>query len=89
MSEVSRPAPEPRRRESRRTTVVEETRRTSTREPEIEREEDIVEVIEEHSPVRRKTGSRRESNRVSSGFRTVDPAEFGGGDRPVRKVSRR
>ncbi|KIW23906.1 uncharacterized protein PV07_12068 [Cladophialophora immunda] len=48
-------------------------------------EEDIVEVIEEHSPERSppRKGSRR------SGFRTVDPAEFGGGGRPMRKVSRR
>jgi len=51
-----------------------------------EREDDIVEVIEEHSPVRRE--SRRSSGR-QSGFRTVDPDALGGGDRPVRKVSRR
>ncbi|OAL36370.1 hypothetical protein AYO20_04266 [Fonsecaea nubica] len=48
-------------------------------------EEDIVEVIEEHSPER---SPPRKSNR-RSGFRTVDPAEFGGGGRPMRKVSRR
>ncbi|EXJ87944.1 hypothetical protein A1O1_04871 [Capronia coronata CBS 617.96] len=47
-------------------------------------EEDIVEVIEEHSPER---PARKPSGR--SGYRTVDPAEFGGGNRPMRKVSRR
>lgn len=66
----------------RETIIVEEVRRTSRPPP----EDDIVEVIEEHSPVRRP--SRRESKR-SSGFRTVDPAEFGGGDRPMKKMSRR
>jgi hypothetical protein len=77
MSEVPRV-----RRE--RETIVEE-RVTRDRRPEEvvveEEEDDIVEVIEEHSPERR--GKR------TSGFRTVDPAEFGGGSRPVRKVSRR
>lgn len=67
-----------------RETIVVEERRTSRPAPPPE--DDIVEVIEEHSPVRRP--SRRESKRTS-GFRTVDPAEFGGGDRPMRKVSRR
>jgi hypothetical protein len=71
---------------SRRTreTIIVEERRTSRPPPPPE--DDIVEVIEEHSPVRRP--SRRESKRTS-GFRTVDPAEIGGGDRPMRKVSRR
>ena len=68
----------------RRETIVVEERRTSRPAPPPE--DDIVEVIEEHSPVRRP--SRRESKRTS-GFRTVDPAEIGGGDRPMRKVSRR
>ncbi|OAP59420.1 hypothetical protein AYL99_06718 [Fonsecaea erecta] len=48
-------------------------------------EEDIVEVIEEHSPER--SPPRKPSRR--SGFRTLDPAEFGGGTRPMRKVPRR
>ena len=69
-------------RTRRETIIVEEVRRTSRPPP----EDDIVEVIEEHSPVRRP--SRRESKRTS-GFRTVDPAEIGGGDRPMRKMSRR
>ena len=47
-------------------------------------DEDVVEVIEEHSPERR---PQRKPTR--SGFRTVDPAEFGGGGGPVRKVGRR
>jgi len=75
--EVTRSRTPPRSR--RETIVVEETRRTAP----IEREDDIVEVIEEHSPPRRVKSKR------TSGFRTVDPAEFGGGDRPMRKVSRR
>ena len=45
--------------------------------------EDIVEVIEEHSP------ERRPSRKKPSGFRTVDPGQFGGGSAPMRKVSRR
>ena len=69
---------------TRRETIIVEERRTSRPAPPPE--DDIVEVIEEHSPVRRP--SRRESKR-SSGFRTVDPAEFAGGDRPMRKMSRR
>src|SRR5271155_3070612 len=69
---------------TRRETIIVEERRTSRPAPPPD--DDIVEVIEEHSPVRRP--SRRESKRTS-GFRTVDPAEFGGGDRPMRKVSRR
>ena len=76
----SPPRRSPPRRETRRETVIlEETRRA----PE-EHEDDIVEVIEEHSPPRRSGGSRRQS-----GYRTVDPEAFGGGSRPMRKVSRR
>ncbi|MCJ1381356.1 hypothetical protein MMC17_004466 [Xylographa soralifera] len=74
MSEVRSP---PRREQSRRETVIiEETRRPA------EREDDIVEVIEEHSPPR-----RVRSQRVS-GYRTVDPDAYGGGERPLRKVRR-
>ncbi|EXJ57574.1 hypothetical protein A1O7_07922 [Cladophialophora yegresii CBS 114405] len=47
--------------------------------------DDIVEVIEEHSPERRPP--RKPSGR--SGYRTVDPAEFGGGGAPMRKLGRR
>ena len=44
-------------------------------------EDDIVEVIEEHSPP-----PARRSRRVSSGYRNVDPEEFGGGSRRQRPV---
>ena len=77
--EVSRHRSPPRRETRRETVILEETRRPSPRE------DDIVEVIEDHSPPRRvKRESRRES-----GYRTVDPEAFGGGSRPMRKVSRR
>ena len=49
--------------------------------PRRERDDDIVEVIEEHSP------PRRSSSRRQSGYRTVDPDAYGGGGRPLRKVS--
>lgn len=80
--EIRKSRSPPRRQRER--IVVEETRRVS-RPPEPEPEDiidDIVEVIEEHSasPPPRRTSKR------SSGFRTVDPAEFGGGGRPMRKV---
>ncbi len=73
-------------RQHRERIVVEETRRVS-RPPEPEPEEsidDIVEVIEEHSPS--PPPQSRRASRRTSGFRTVDPAEFGGGGRPMRKV---
>ncbi|MCJ1390297.1 hypothetical protein MMC18_003155 [Xylographa bjoerkii] len=77
MSEVRSP---PRREQSRRETVIiEETRRP------IEREDDIVEVIEEHSPA--PPPRRMRSQRVS-GYRTVDPDAYGGGERPLRNVRR-
>ncbi len=60
--------------------ILEETRRPAPRD------DDIVEVIEDHSPPRR---VKRESSRRESGYRTVDPEAFGGGSRPLRKVSRR
>ncbi|RMZ77984.1 hypothetical protein DV738_g4119, partial [Chaetothyriales sp. CBS 135597] len=72
---VSVPPPEPSHFSEDNEIIVEE-------EP-----EDIIEVIEEHSPERR--DSRRESRSKRSGFRTVDPAEFGGGDAPRRSISRR
>lgn len=46
-----------------------------------EQEDDIVEVMEEHSPVR--------PQRKKSGYRTVDPAELGGGSAPRKKLGRR
>ncbi|RMD43200.1 hypothetical protein DV735_g1898, partial [Chaetothyriales sp. CBS 134920] len=76
----------------RRTTIVEEAvvagSHVSNDEIIVEEEpEDVVEVIEDPSPDRRE--SRRESRVRRSGFRTVDPAEFGGGDAPRRSISRR
>jgi len=70
-------------RRARETIIIEETRPRS-REPPVRREDDIVEVIEENDPPPR---VRRE-RRVSSGYRNVDPDEFGGGGRPLRKVRR-
>lgn len=81
--EVSRHRSPP-RRETRRETVILEERTRRPSPPPVEREDDIVEVIEEHSPPRRSSRSRR-----VSGYRTVDPEAFAGGDRPLRKVSRR
>lgn len=49
----------------------------------LEEEDDIVEVIEEHSP------ERSPPRRKPSGYRTVDPAEFAGGRRGLRGVGRR
>ena len=72
-------------RSRRETVIIEETTRRAPREE--ERIDDVVEVFEEHSPVRRE--STRRSRNISEGFRTVDPEAFGGGDRPMRKVSRR
>ncbi len=86
MTERSMPPPPTRERVVREreeeTVVVEEHVDNRTEED----EDDIVEVIEEHSPERRPP-RRQPSGR--SGYRTVDPAEFGGGSRPIRKVSRR
>lgn len=76
--EVQRPPRRERRRRTQEETIVVE-------EIASEPEDDIVEVIEEHSPERRpSTKSKR-----PSGFRVVDPAEPGGGSRPMRKISKR
>jgi len=88
MSEVHSPRREREvvREEREETVIVEEEFSPEPASVVVEEEEDdIVEVIEEHSPER--SPKRRPSGR--SGFRTVDPAEFGGGSRPMRKVSRR
>ncbi|KAI4255565.1 MAG: hypothetical protein LQ352_002509 [Teloschistes flavicans] len=75
--EVSRHRSPPRRETRRETVILEERIR-----PSVQREDDVVEVIEEHSPPppRRSSASRR-----PSGYRTVDPTAYGGGDRPLRK----
>lgn len=76
--EVSRHRSPQRREVRRETVIVEETRRAPP-------EDDIVEVIEEHSPVRQSgRGERRDEF-----YRHVNPNEFGGGRGPTRKVSRR
>ncbi|KAL9021344.1 MAG: hypothetical protein Q9185_001455 [Variospora sp. 1 TL-2023] len=80
--EVSRHRSPPRRETRRETVILEERSRAPP--PPVERDDDIVEVIEEHSPPRRSSGSRR-----VSGYRTVDPEAYGGGNRPIRKVGRR
>lgn len=86
-SRRSRSPPPPRRereREVRRETIVVEERRVPPPVV-VEREDDIVEVIEEHSPPRRVRSSRDRN----SGYRPVDPDMYGGGNRPIRKFSRR
>ena len=82
----SRTPPPPRNRRET-VTIIEESRRRGSPAPApppvvVEEGEDIVEVIEEHSP------PPRRNRRVSSGYRTVDPEEFGGGDRHRRSVRR-
>jgi hypothetical protein len=75
------------RRERPRTPIVErivvEERRESRPVPvassEGSRSDEVI-VIEEHSPPRR-SKSKRES-----GYRTVDPLAYAGGDRPMREV---
>jgi hypothetical protein len=72
----------PRREPIRRETVVVEEMRMPV---EREDEDDIVEVIEEHSPT---PPPRRARSQRASGYRNVDPDAYGGGDRPMRKVRR-
>lgn len=79
--------PPPPPRLERETIIVEERR-----EPRVEGD-DIVEVIEEGSiSVSPERPPRRESSRRSggrrSGFRQVDPNQFGGGDYPQHHVRR-
>ena len=45
--------------------------------------DDVVEVIEEHTPPRRKKGHR------SSGYRSVDPNAYAGGNYPQHSVGSR
>lgn len=71
--------------------VIVEEEMSSVHEPDHvvveEEEDDIVEVIEEHSPEPPPRASRKSTaTRRSGGFRTVDPAEYGGGDAPSRRV---
>jgi hypothetical protein len=75
------------RRERPRTPAVEriivEERRESRPAPVVSSDgsrSDEVVVIEEHSPPRRSKSKR------DSGYRTVDPLAYAGGDRPMREV---
>lgn len=82
-------SPPPRRERER--IIVEETRRVSRPPPEPEPEpepiDDIVEVIEEHSVSDDRPPPSRKTSKRQSGYRTVDPAEFGGGGgRSMRRV---
>lgn len=70
--------PSPVRTESRTERVIVEERRMP-----VEREDDVVEVIEEHSPPRRSKGGR---SRPQSGYRSVEPDRYAGGNHPVREV---
>ncbi|KAF2436016.1 hypothetical protein EJ08DRAFT_221879 [Tothia fuscella] len=69
--------------------IVEE-RRHSRGPPPIRRVDgdDIVEVIEEGSSIA-DAPPRRERRRRNSGYRSVDPNQFGGGDYPQRPVRSR
>lgn len=82
MSEVTRSrsrTPLPRSRSRRDTVVVEESYTASSGAD----DDDVVEVFEEHSPSPPRRGGRQ-----SSGYRTVDPYQYGGGGRPTRHVRR-
>ena len=83
--ERTRTPPPPRREMRERDTVIIEETIRHPRTPPPPPEDDMIEVIEEHdSPPR----PRRKKD-IASGFRTIDPQEPGGGNRPLRKVSRR
>lgn len=72
--------PPPRRSSSRRETViVEETIRRAP--PPAPREDEFVEVIEEHDEP-----SPRRNKKPSNQIRHVDPLAYGGGDSKVRRV---
>ncbi|KAF2088449.1 hypothetical protein K490DRAFT_64500 [Saccharata proteae CBS 121410] len=73
----SMPPPRPR-------SVLVEERIERSRERRVEGD-DIVEVIEEHSPAPRRHRSRRDSR---GGYRSVDPELYAGGDYPPRHISR-
>jgi hypothetical protein len=85
MTEVSSPRRERIVREREERVVVEEHHMDPESVIVDEEEDDIVEVIEEHSPER---PPKRDPPR-RSGFRTVDPAEFAGGERPRRGLHKR
>ncbi|KAI9786552.1 MAG: hypothetical protein M1816_007876 [Peltula sp. TS41687] len=73
-------SPPPARTESRTERVIVEERRVPVP---VQREDDIVEVIEEHSPPRR---SKDRRSRPTGGYRPVDPDRYAGGNLPVQEV---
>lgn len=73
------PPPPPQPRPRSRSVLVEERVTTERRVD----GDDVVEVIEEHSPPR-----RHRSRRESGGYRSVDPESYAGGDYPQRHISR-
>ncbi|KAL1633371.1 hypothetical protein SLS56_003007 [Neofusicoccum ribis] len=75
------PPPPPQPRPRSRSVLVEE-RVTTERERRVDGD-DIVEVIEEHSPPR-----RHRSRRESGGYRSVDPDLYAGGNYPQHHISR-
>ncbi|KAI9736691.1 MAG: hypothetical protein M1834_000895 [Cirrosporium novae-zelandiae] len=78
---VSRSPTRPRREaRTRETVIIDETRRPP---PPREREENVIEVIEEHSPERPRRAAR--TSHRNSGFRDVDPDAYAGGNKPQRK----
>lgn len=92
---IVRDAPPPPRPSS---FVEERIVRETVREPERRVEgDDIVEVTEEHSDIRSPVSpprvSRRESDRRrsrrSSGYRSVDPNQYAGGNYPQHPIRRR
>lgn len=80
MEEVRRERSPPRRAPSRRaeTIIVEET--ITRQPPPAPREDEFVEVIEEHEPRRKKK---------SGTIRHIDPEAFAGGDGEFRRINRR
>lgn len=85
-----RPPPPPVERVERvERVIVEERRPVATVLSDSVGSEDEVVVIEEHSPPRRASSSKKVKEVRESGYRTVDPLAYGGGDRPLRDVERR
>ncbi|KAI9794481.1 MAG: hypothetical protein M1833_000394 [Piccolia ochrophora] len=74
------PRRSPARTETRTERIIVEERRAPPAP--VEREDDIVEVIEDHDRPRRSRSDRR----PISGYRAVDPDQFAGGNRPVEEV---
>ncbi|KAI9804175.1 MAG: hypothetical protein M1825_001577 [Sarcosagium campestre] len=72
------PRRSPVRTETRTERIIVEERRAAR----ADRDDDIIEVIEDHSPPRRKRSSRQ----PVSGYRSVDPDRYAGGNAPVEEV---